>query len=266
MTVIRLDCRSKLLGGRVHMTALLPSDIQSRGGMDYLVRPPYRTLYLLHGLHGDDEEWLQNSPIFRLASDWGVAVIMPSCGNHFYVDSPNLMEKYGSFITDELVQFTRRTFPLSRKREDTFIGGLSMGGYGAIVAGLKAPHTFQGCIGFSPAMINGMIVENRHPYLNEQAAKTLFGLDKLSDFNGCPWDLNQLAKDHGRDETKARFFLCCGKDDIRFADNKAFSALLIGLGYQVAWREGEGGHEWNFWNSLLEPALKWAFAPKQQAE
>lgn len=51
------------------------------------------------------------------------------------------------------MELTRRAFPLSRRREDTFIAGLSMGGYGAIRNGLKYHDTF-GCIaGLSSAMI-----------------------------------------------------------------------------------------------------------------
>ena len=60
---------------------------------------------------------------------------MPSGDNKFYIDNPDSGEMYGSFIGKELIEFTRKTFPLSQKREDTFIAGLSMGGYGALVNG-----------------------------------------------------------------------------------------------------------------------------------
>ena len=67
---------------------------------------------------------------------------MPSGENKFYVDNPVSNEMYGTFIGKELVDFTRRSFPLSRNREDTYIGGLSMGGFGSIVNGLQNPETF----------------------------------------------------------------------------------------------------------------------------
>lgn len=62
---------------------------------------------------------------------------MPACENKFYVDNERSHEYYSRFIGEELVDMTRRLFPLSHQREDTFIAGLSMGGYGAIVNGLK---------------------------------------------------------------------------------------------------------------------------------
>ena len=70
---------------------------------------------------------------------------MPTGENKFYCDSEISGDRYGKFIAEDLVEFTRDTLPLSRKREDTFIGGLSMGGFGSIVNGLRHPETF-GCI------------------------------------------------------------------------------------------------------------------------
>ena len=71
----------------------------------------------------------------------------------FYMDHPNANENYSEFIGKELVKITRRMFPLSHKKEDTFIAGLSMGGYGAIRNGLKYHDTFGYIAGLSSAMI-----------------------------------------------------------------------------------------------------------------
>lgn len=49
---------------------------------------------------------------------------MPSGENRFYLDDEKSGELYGEFIGKELVEFTRKLFPLSDKREDTFIAGL----------------------------------------------------------------------------------------------------------------------------------------------
>lgn len=78
---------------------------------------------------------------------------MPSGENRFYLDDEKSGELYGEFIGKELVEFTRKLFPLSDKREDTFIAGLSMGGYGAIRNGLKYAENFGCVIGLSAALV-----------------------------------------------------------------------------------------------------------------
>ena len=83
-----------------------------------------------------------------------LAVIMPSGENRFYLDDEKSGELYGEFIGKELVEFTRKLFPLSDKREDTFIAGLSMGGYGAIRNGLKYAENFGCVIGLSAALVH----------------------------------------------------------------------------------------------------------------
>ena len=98
---------------------------------------PWPTLYLLHGYTGNQVDWLYRSDIEKWAMQHGYAVIMPSGGNSFYLDNETTGERYGVFIGEELVEVTRKMFPLSHKREDTVIAGLSMGGYGAIRNGLR---------------------------------------------------------------------------------------------------------------------------------
>lgn len=81
-----------------------------------------------------------------------LAVVMPAGENAFYVDQPSIGAMHGQFIGEELVEITRKMFPLSRKREDTFIGGLSMGGFGALRNGLKYHDTFGAVICLSGAL------------------------------------------------------------------------------------------------------------------
>ena len=73
----------------------------------------------------------------RFANERGLCVVMPSGENMFYVDQEHTHNHYSQFIGEELVEMTRAMFPLSHKKEDTFIAGLSMGGYGAIVNWFK---------------------------------------------------------------------------------------------------------------------------------
>lgn len=82
----------------------------------------YKTLYLLHGYGGNQDDWLTSSNIRALADQYEIAVVMPSGENSFYVDGQAAGTRWGEMVGKELVEFTRRMFPLSDKREDTFIG------------------------------------------------------------------------------------------------------------------------------------------------
>lgn len=95
--------------------------------------------------------WNQNSP---LGDGPDIAVIMPAGENHFYLNQPGAGFDYQNFIGSELVELTREMFPLSKHREDTYIGGLSMGGFGALNNGLKNPETFGGIIALSSASLS----------------------------------------------------------------------------------------------------------------
>lgn len=90
----------------------------------------FQTLWLLHGYGGNYSEWGRYSSIEKLAMEHKFAVVMPDGAHSWYCDQPDDMNYY-TYITEELPRFLRKYFPLSDKREDNFIAGLSMGGTGA---------------------------------------------------------------------------------------------------------------------------------------
>ncbi len=116
-------------------------------------------MYLLHGGYGNHTDYVSGTRIRRWAEEKNLAVIMPSGDNQFYIDKEDTEEYYGEYVGKEHVEFTRKMFPLSEKKEDTFIAGLSMGGYGALINGLKYADTF-GYIGtFSAGLVLKDIIE-----------------------------------------------------------------------------------------------------------
>ena len=165
---------SKSLMRTVDITVILPTDKFVATDPHFKPQSTFKTLYLLHGILGSTTDWIVGTRIAAWAAEKNLAVVMPSGENKFYVDQPDHMEYFGEFIGQELVDFTRRTFPLSSKREDTFIGGLSMGGYGALRNGLKYHDTFGSIVALSSALIlddvytssydNPNLIGNRHYY------------------------------------------------------------------------------------------------------
>ena len=152
MALIQVNFMSKALLRTVTVNVILPVDKFSLTGNTKETEKQYKTLYLLHGIFGNYTDWIAGTDILRLAQARDLAVVMPSGENGFYLDQPEQGRNYATFIGEELVEITRKMFPLSRKREDTFIGGLSMGGYGAIRNGLKYSDTFGRILGFSSAL------------------------------------------------------------------------------------------------------------------
>ena len=131
MAVFQVNFMAETLGRTVPLFAILPTDKSYLPGMERREEgKPYKTLYLLHGIVGNYTDWIYGTRIQRWAEERDLAVVMPSGDNSMYLD--HAVDRYGEFIGKELVEFTRKTFPLSGKREDTYIGGLSMGGFGAL--------------------------------------------------------------------------------------------------------------------------------------
>ena len=159
MALIQVNFLSEALMRTVPVQVILPVDKMGVPGSTVREEKPFKTLYLLHGIFGNYTDWVSGTNIQRWAEERSLAVVMPSGDNMFYVDQKEGHNFYGEYIGRELVEMTRRMFPLSRKREDTYIGGLSMGGYGALRNGLKYSGTF-GCIAsLSGAMLIDDIAE-----------------------------------------------------------------------------------------------------------
>ena len=159
MVLFRGDIKCKSLQRRTSLSVILPADnIHYLQGTEEIAEKPYKTLYLLHGLFGSDDIFLANTTIQKFAEDHNIAVVLPSGENSFYVDQKESHKYYGEFIGRELVEMTRNIFPLSHKKEDTYLAGFSMGGYGAIRNGLKYHDTF----GYIGAISAALLTDDLH--------------------------------------------------------------------------------------------------------
>ena len=222
-------------------------------------RPPFKTLYLLHGITGNHADWISESRIRSWAAARNLAVVMPSGYNAFYLDQPESHNFYGRFVGQELINVTRRILPLSTQREDTFIGGISMGAYGALRAGFKYCETFGSVISLSSAMIADNIedvINNDVFFLSRSFLESTFG--DLSQLVGSDKDPARLAADLVYcDRPRPRVFMAWGSQDPLAQPNRVLAARLRGTGIEVEQREMAGGHDWDFWNAALPQALDW---------
>ena len=259
MAIIQCNFFSKSLARTVPIQVVLPTDKFVFPGQPEPEEKPFKTLYLLHGIFGNYTDWVAGTRIQAWAQDRNLCVVMPSGDNSFYVDNRKTSALYGSFISEDLVEFTRRSFPLSRKREDTFIGGLSMGGFGAIVNGLQHPETFGYICGLSAALIldsarlNAEYTDNL--MTNRGYYESVFG--DLDQVLGGENDYTALAEKAANRDDRPKVYLACGTEDGLIAPNRVYRDKLQSLGYDVTWQEGPGGHDWQFWDTYILKAMEW---------
>jgi len=258
MAIVKVDFIAKSLMRTVTINAIVPIDKLSFNGK-LRADKPFKTLYLLHGIFGNYTDWLNGTRVQRWAEENNLVVIMPSGENKFYVDMPN-GENYSEFIGKELVEVTRKLFPLSTKREDTYIAGLSMGGYGALINGLKYNQTFS----YIAALSSGLIIDN---VLKAGNDGMLFTHSKAY-YESIFGDLNQLVgsdKDYRAlikklvDSNKEipTIYMACGTEDFLLEQNREYYQYLLDLGVDVEYKEAPGGHDWDFWDTSILDVIKW---------
>lgn len=260
MAFIQMSILSKSLMRTVPVNVILPADKMVFPGMPEPPEKPFKTLYLLHGVFGSYIDWVNGTRIQRYAEEHDLAVVMPSGDNAFYVDQPGANNYYGEFVGKELVELTRKMFPLSRKREDTFIGGLSMGGYGAMRNGLKYWENFGSIVALSGALLVEDVAKrtNDDPFfLNRRDyAEACFGdLSKILDSDKNPKYLVRQLKKEGR--PIPRIYMACGDADSLLPANQDMAAFLKEQGADVTFEVGPGAHEWDFWDTYIRKAIEW---------
>ena len=146
---------------------------------------------------------------------------------------------------------------MSDKREDNLIGGLSMGGYGALKAALTYPEQYAACISLSGAL--DVTRRGRADYANEW--RTIFQLDMQdpTELAGTEHDVFALATKAGEAGVELpRLYLWCGTEDALLEINQSFDAHLQKLGIAHFFEASEGNHSWPWWDRHIQNGLAWA--------
>ena len=249
MATLHLNFRSDSLSRSVYPVVFLPD---YNGWND--VKPPYRTLYFLPGYSGGGLETATFTNFSMYSTLFGVAIVLVDGENSFYVDDEQRGAMFSQYVGQEIVEATRALLPLSHKREDTYIGGISMGGYGSLINGLRYSDTFGKIAMLSPAL-EIMRRQRENP-------------------EKCPIPLGELEGTLGKEETLAGtykdpmfasrkaiaegelpdIFLGCGKqDELVIAASRRYAKAMEELGHPITYYEREGFHDHTFWKQALTP-------------
>ena len=240
MAVFEGTIFSESLQMMTSLAVVLPAEGRPAGDMP--------VLYLLHGLSDNYSAWLRRSRVDYYAEQAGFAVVMPEVQRSFYSDMAYGL-KYYTYIAQELPALCRKMFHLSGKPEDTFIAGLSMGGYGALKAAFRQPGAYAGAASFSGVVDARSRLEAGCWPPNETVGisggqfapeNDLFFLaERLAKQGGCP-----------------PLYITCGQSDFMYEDHQRFRRHLESLGVAHTYEEWPGGHDWDFWDESIRRAFE----------
>ena len=216
MAILNLEFRSGVIGLDTEVKVIMPHNTDK----------PAKVIYLLHGLQGNRNCWLRETDIYHMADDF--AIIMPEVGRSFYTDTAT-GQNYFTFLSEEIPQVVGNVLNISKKREDTFAMGYSMGGYGAVKLALRCPDKIR-----AAASLSGVLGLGAGERMGEKPPQNhewswVFGTElKHGD------DVLALATDLAdKPDIRPDIFFSCGTEDFLYRGNLVYKKHLEKIGYQI---------------------------------
>lgn len=228
MNLATMQFFTKSLGRHVTYTAILPDP---RFGLG-----PFPVLYQLHGRSDDHTAWVVHSRLVDHVAGLPLIVVLPD-GAISQWRNITTSERYEDFVTVDLMEHVQATFHVRPGR--SAIGGLSMGGGGAIRLGLKHPDLYASIWAHSSSIPTAAEMRSG-PSEEETIRDDIYGL--AANLVEAP-DLPRLSFD-------------CGTEDTLISQNRAFHAHLDSLGIAHTYREYPGAHTWTYWDLHVHDALQ----------
>lgn len=264
MTRILIDFYSDSLYENTQAYVILPNSKKDflANGVRRNDEGKLKVLWLLHGMGDDYSSWIRNTNLERYALARGIAVVCPSVpAQSFYTDMVK-GPKCFRYISEELPAFMRENFPqLSERREDNYIMGQSMGGYGSLKTALTFPERYQaiGCLS------SGNLIEMELPPEPEEenfltplygVARNAFGTASLKDALNTRHDVKVLLEeDLKQGKAIPDIHMVCGTEDFikNISDPTAayFRQKAEENSFVFTYETGPGEHNWTFWDHWL---------------
>lgn len=251
MSLLHVDFFSSALGEAVNMDVLLPDKPCYPNPAEH---KKYPVLYLLHGLSDDHTIWQRRTRIESYLAGKDLVVVMPSTHRAWYTNTVSGL-KYFDLVAREIPEFCKANFPIAEGRENTFVAGLSMGGYGALKIALTLPEQYAAAASLSGAMdICAMF--KRHEIIGD-CDEFLYVFGKPRSVKGSENDVYALADNLlESDAPKPRLYLACGTEDGLLGDNRKFKRTYYHK-FDMTYEEGPGTHCWDFWDTYIQKVLAW---------
>lgn len=224
----------------------------------------YPVVYMLHGLYGSESDWIRKGNIadtverLAAAGDWRDAiVVMPSDGGYghgtFYINWYDGTGNFGDYFVEDLVAHIDGEFRTVADRSRRAIGGLSMGGFGAVFLALRHPDLFGCAASISGALGSAHALPVRD-FIRQEPFARMFGPQKGAYAREI--DLHALAQRRLAEGMAPALYMNCGTDDSLLPHNREFRAHLERIGYPHVYEEFDGAHNWDYFGEHAVEALQ----------
>jgi putative tributyrin esterase len=211
---------SKALDRDMHYLAVLPAGYNNS-------QQRYPVLYLLHGWAGDYTNWVKLTKLVEYSRRYPMIIITPDAQNSWYVNSATVpADRFEDYIINDLIREVDTRWRTIASPDRRAIAGLSMGGYGSVLFGLKHSESFA-----AVGSVSGRTDNDIYPLLYSALAKT-GGVS-------IPY-----------------FFLECGSQDPLLPSNRKFVEELSSKNVSYEYHEYPGAHTWEFWDQSLPLMLE----------
>lgn len=240
-----VNFRSPILGRPMAFNFLLPDPWIAGPG-------PYPVFYLLHGYSDDHQTWLLQTRILEYVIGLPLIVVMPDGEHSFYCDAYE-GEPFERYLLEEVLGIVEASFAAKQGKRARCIGGLSMGGFGAMKMGLKFPDKFASIGAHSSALDAARRAGFDSPILRD--LRRLLGPLRANNPHRCSNDPYLLAEQLDRKRIPAIYF-DCGTEDHLIESNREFDRLLTQEEIPHTYREFPGGHNWSYWDEHIQDSLE----------
>lgn len=208
---------------------------------------PWSVYYLLHGLSDDHTTWIRRSCVERYVLGYPLMVVMPDGGRGWYTNALD-GDAYEDDLLKDVMGLIEKDFPVRAKRENRAIGGISMGGFGAIKLALKHPDLFV-----SADSQSGVLELLRHPDESQQLSPEFNRIFGASPTDGAEDPFSLAAALRARKRPALR--VVCGDQDPFLAQNRSFHQHLESIEFKHQYEEHPGTHNWSYWDLHVREAL-----------
>jgi S-formylglutathione hydrolase FrmB len=266
MSLLTMNFESRFLRTNQAISVILPDLPAGMMPADfYAGTRELPVVWLLHGTYGDHTDWVRKTSVERYATQRGIAVVMPSALNSNYANSSDSMFGYDMYdhLLEELMPLVYNWLPVSDRREDNFIAGLSMGGRGTIKLAVNHPQRFAAAAALSASprdfstLTPEYLARDGDP-VARRFAQSIANVGGLESFLDSPENTWRLIDEHAASGILPRLFFTSGADDdYVMNDLRPFQrhAEQIGLDARFLIRDGYS-HAWDFWDLAIQDAFE----------
>jgi enterochelin esterase-like enzyme len=227
----------------------------------------YPVLYLFHGLGNDENAWIQYGEMKRLmdslyetGSIAPMIVVMPYARNSWFIDDLNSDFPFESIFIGEFIDHIDSTYRTRPEKKFRALGGLSMGGYGALILAFKNPNLVSAIFSLSPGIWTDESIQSLS---EDQYLRTFNELytdnpdNRLTDHWQAHSIHRQASERRLSDLSKVKYYITSGDDDAGISEATAqLHIILKNRDVPHEYRVYDGGHTWEYWRKTFPEAVQ----------